>query len=247
MRANTVKQRLLVSIRGPKEALVAYKGGAHIIDVEYPTSALGTPYPLNIRAVRNAIPKRIEIATNIGEEQKRRRSTACQAALGVALAGADIIKAGLAGYSYKEAKYLGGNIVRTIKHWFPRKKVIPAVFADRNLRKKFDPIIDGPKLGKAIKADGVLIDTFNKKSKGNKLTKLLTYQEIGSFAKECHSLRLEAWIAGSIIHAEMRKLWEIGVDVICVRGAACMKGSGRMGTVSSKQVRELIKMMPRNG
>ncbi len=106
---NTVKQRLLVSIRGPKEALNAYRGGAHIIDVEYPASALGTPYPLNIRAVRNAIPKRIEIATNIGEEQRERRSTACQAVLGVALAGADIIKAGLAGYSYKEARYLGDN------------------------------------------------------------------------------------------------------------------------------------------
>ena len=150
-----MKQKLLVSIRGPKEALDAYKGGAHIIDVEYPASALGTPYPLNIKAVRNAIPKRIEIATNIGEEQRERRSTACQAVLGVALAGADIIKVGLAGYSYKEARYLGESIVRSVKHWFPYKKVIPVAFADKNLRKIFDPIKEGPKLGKAIKADGI--------------------------------------------------------------------------------------------
>ena len=43
-----MRQRLLVSIRGRKEALAAVKGGAHIADVEFPASALGTPYPLNI-------------------------------------------------------------------------------------------------------------------------------------------------------------------------------------------------------
>ena len=34
-------QRLLVSVRGPNEAVAAAKGGAHIADVEYPASALG--------------------------------------------------------------------------------------------------------------------------------------------------------------------------------------------------------------
>jgi len=241
-----MKQKLLVSIRGPKEALAAYKGGAHIIDVEYPASALGTPYPLNIKAVRAAIPRRIKIATNIGEEQRERRSTACQAVLGVALAGADIIKAGLAGYSYKEAKYLGGNIVRTVKIWFPSKKVIPAVFADRDLRRKFDPILEGPKLGKAINADGILIDTFNKKCRANKLTRLLTFEEIIKFVKKCHSLGLEAWIAGSITFEDIPELLKTGVDVICVRGAACGKGTDRMAKVSLSNVKKLMMTFPRN-
>jgi len=59
------RQRLLVSIRGKKEALSAVKGGAHIADVEYPASALGTPYPLNIHMVRNALPKTIAVSTKI--------------------------------------------------------------------------------------------------------------------------------------------------------------------------------------
>jgi len=239
-----IKQRLLVSIRGTKEAIEAYKGGAHIIDVEYPASALGTPYPLNVHAVRKAMPPKIKIATNIGEDQQERRSTACQAALGVALAGADIIKAGLAGYSYKEAKYLGDSIVRTVKYWFPKKKVIPAIFADKNLREKLDPIVEGPKLGKAIKADGILIDTFNKKLKQNKLTRLLSCNEIDCFVKKCHSLGLEAWIAGSITLDEMPELWKTGVDVICVRGAACVKGSTRMSAVSQSLVKDLVKTIP---
>lgn len=37
--------RLLVSVRGPNEAVEAAKGGAHIADVEFPGSALGTLYP----------------------------------------------------------------------------------------------------------------------------------------------------------------------------------------------------------
>lgn len=239
-----MKQKLLISIRGKIEALEAYKGGAHIIDVEYPASALGSPYPLNIKAVREVIPSKVEIATNIGEEQSERRSTASQAALGVALAGADIIKAGLAGYSYKEAKYLGDILVRTVKHWFPYKKVIPVVFADKKLKKIFEPIKEGPKLAKKIKADGVLIDTFNKKSKQNRLIGLMTFEEIRIFVNNCHRLRLEAWIAGSITVEELPRLWETGVDVICIRGAACTNDSGRMGLVSHEYVKKLVKTIP---
>ena len=71
--------RLLVSVRGPTEALAAARGGAHIADVEYPASALGTPYPLNIKAVRDRLNNegfsQVPISTNIGEDQPR-RSTA---------------------------------------------------------------------------------------------------------------------------------------------------------------------------
>lgn len=238
-----MKQKLLISVRGRKEAIEAYKGGAHIIDVEYPVSALGTPYPLNIQTVRSALPEKIEIATNIGEEQLV-RSTACQAALGVALSGADIIKVGLAKYSYRDARYLGRNLVRTVKHWFPHKKVILAVFADKILRRVFDPIKEGHKLGREIKANGILIDTFSKESKQSRLTKLLTHEEIIEFVKKCHSAKLEAWIAGSITAEEMPKLWKAGVDVICIRGAACIRGSGRMGNISRKLIKGLILSIP---
>jgi uncharacterized protein (UPF0264 family) len=50
-------QKLLVSIRCPVEAVQAAKGGAKIADVEYPASALGTPYLLNIYTVREKLNK----------------------------------------------------------------------------------------------------------------------------------------------------------------------------------------------
>lgn len=236
--------RLLVSVRGPIEALEAAKGGAHIADVEYPASALGTPYPLNIKAVRDRLDKngfkKIPISTNIGEEQKV-RSSSCQAALGVALAGSDYIKLGFAGLNYKEAVYLGDILVRTVKKWFPKKKVYPAVFPEHKYSKLFNPLKDGPKLVKKINCDGLLIDTFQKDI-GKGLLDYYTLKELTKFVKDLHRIKKEAWLAGSINKKQLQSLWKTGVDVICVRGAACekLKGEGRFGKVTSKIVKSLF-------
>ncbi len=236
-------QKLLVSVRGKYEAIEAVNGGALIADAEYPVSALGTPYPLNIWTIRQSIPKRVLVSTNIGEEQPR-RSTAAQAALGVATAGADIIKAGLAKMDFKEAAYLAGSIVRTVKHWYPKKLVIPTFFADPSLAKILDPIGEAPVLAAKVKADGVLIDTFEK-TKGKRLVDYYSYDDIGTFVKSCHKRHLQAWIAGSITKDELPLFWKTGVDVICVRGAACGKTDDRMGKVKETIVRELVRTIPK--
>jgi len=236
-------QKLLVSVRGKTEALEAVKGGALIVDAEYPTSALGTPYPLNIWTIRQSVSKNILVSTNIGEEQAR-RSTAAQAVLGVATAGADVIKAGLASMDYKEALYLARSIVRTIKYWYPHKKVIPTFFADPKLVKILDPIMDAPVLASQVKADGVLIDTFDK-SKGKQLNDYYNYNDIKAFVNSCHKHHIEAWIAGSITKDELPLFWKTGVDVICVRGAACGKTDDRMGKVKENIVRSLMNTIPR--
>jgi len=237
-------QRLLVSVRGPNEALAAARGGAHIADVEYPGSALGTPYPLNIKAVREALDQAgfqsVPISTNIGEDQPI-RSTACQAALGVAIAGADLIKCGLAGLDPKAAEYLGRNLVRTIRAWFPEKKVYPAVFPDAEFSISFDPLTDGPRLVEAIDCYGLLIDTFNK-SIGKGLLDYYDVAQLTGFVDRLHALGKEAWLAGSITKDELPQIWATGVDVICVRAAACAPkdGNARFGEVREEIVRELF-------
>lgn len=235
-------QKLLVSVRGKHEAREAVKGGAHIADAEYPESALGTPYPLNIWTIRQSVPKRIFVSTNIGEKQPG-RSTAAQAALGVATAGADIIKAGLAGLDFKEASYLSRSIVRTIKSWYPKKKVIPTFFADPDLVKILDPILEAPELASKVKADGVLIDTYDKKH-GKRLTDYYDYDNIRTFVTLCHRRHLQAWIAGSITKEELPNFWQTGVDVICVRGAACGSTDDRMAKVKETIVRQLVSTIP---
>jgi (5-formylfuran-3-yl)methyl phosphate synthase len=238
-------KRLLVSVRGANEALAAARAGAHIADVEHPSSALGTPYPLNIKAVRERLDsagfKRIPISTNIGEEQ-RVRSSACQAALGVAVAGADYVKCGLAGLDLKTAIYLGGSLVRTVQEWCPDSKVYPAVFPEEEFRVSFDPISDGPKLIEEIQCDGLLIDTYHK-GIGKGLLDYYSLAELGRFVKSVHAIGKEAWLAGSLTLDELAGLWGIEADVICVRGAACSQqlGSGRFGEVSEDLVRQLVE------
>jgi uncharacterized protein (UPF0264 family) len=200
---------------------------------------------LNILAVRRAVPKSVAVATNIGEEQSG-RSSACQAALGVALAGADIVKLGLARMSLGEAKEFGPALVRTVKKWFPKKQCIPALFADERLAQWYiDPLEDGPALAKHMRADGLLVDTFDK-TMGMGLMDYYTLDQIKRLVTKCHRLSLETWVAGSIGKEELSGLWAVGVDVACVRSAACQKGTGpgRFGEVTSDLVRDLVATIP---
>lgn len=238
-------QRLLVSVRGKNEAIEAVKGGAHIIDAEFPGSALGTQYPLNIYAIREAVPLDRLVATNIGEKQFI-WSTASQAAVGVAFVGADIIKAGLAELRPKLALRVLKRIVHHVKYWFPWKIVIPVFFADEKLRKYIEPTYKSQEIALKAGAQGVLIDTFDK-TKGRDLLSYYSLEDIKRFAKICHSAKLEAWVAGSITKEQMPDLWRTGIDVICVRVAACEVGKKapvRMGRIKKELVADLVNTIP---
>lgn len=237
------KQRLLVSIRGKNEALEAIKGGAHILDVEYPKSALGTPYPINIHTVRAHTPADRLVSTNIGEMQYR-WATALQAALGVAQAGADIIKIGLAELEKDDARDVMQRAVRNVRWWFKCKMLVATFFADD--RKGYvDPITEAATIAKSAGADGVLIDTFDKTKKKGLLDYFST-KDIAKFVKACRKHKVEVWIAGSITKEQLPRLWRTDVDVICVRGAACVEGTEgeRMEKVKAEIVRRLVKTIP---
>lgn len=240
--------RLLVSVRGPVEAIAAAEGGAGIADVEFPGTALGTPYPLNIKAVRDRLNEsgfeNTFVSTNIGEKQSG-RSTACQAALGVATAGADYVKCGLAELEPKAAAYLGRTLVRTVRDWWPEKKVYPAVFPDEEYAMFFDPLEDGPALVEEIDCDGLLIDTFNKNI-GKGLLDYYSIDQLTKFVANLHALEKEAWLAGSISAGQLPELWKTGVDVVCVRAAACepKEGDNRFGSVTAQIVSSLVRTIP---
>ena len=92
----------------------------------------------------------------------------------------------------------------------------------------------------------LLSDTFDK-GLGYGLLDCYTLADIRRFARKCHDRKLEAWLAGSIGLEELPDLWAAGADVICVRGAACEKGSGpgRFGEVSRDLVKELVGTIPK--
>src|ERR1019366_5288082 len=108
----------------------------------------------------------------------------------------------------------------------------------------FKPFKHGVELVKASKADGILIDTFNKLI-GNGLLDYCDVHQIADFVHAVHRYKKEVWIAGSLTLEELPDLWATGVDVICARGAACEStGKGRFGNVKVEIVRELVKTIP---
>ena len=80
---------------------------------------------------------------------------------------------------------------------------------------------------------------------GKRLVDYYDYDDIKTFVRACHKRRIEAWIAGSIKKEELPFFWETGVDVICVRGAACGKTDDRMGNVKQEIVTSLVRTIPR--
>lgn len=233
----------MIKVRGPKEALEASQGGAHIVDAEYPASIPGTTYPLNIHGIREKLNEsgfeKVLVSTSIGEKQFD-RALACQAALGVATAGADVVIFGLAELPLKAAVYLGDSLVRTVKKIYPGKMVMPAAYVDADMRRYFEPFADGIELAREIKAEGLLFDTYNKFA-GKGLLDYCSYREIAAFTAQCHAIGKQVWITGSIMKSELPKLWPTGVDAIGLRDAACVrKEDGRLGAVKAELVRDLV-------
>jgi uncharacterized protein (UPF0264 family) len=186
------------------------------------------------------------VSTNIGEDQSV-RATACQAALGVAMAGAGLVKFGLAGMDLRQGAYLGRSIVRTVRFWFPKAKLYPAVFPDARFGGVFDPLKEGPQLATATRADGLLVDTYDK-TMGKGLLDYASASDIKRLAAALHRQGRELWIAGSLTLDQLPSMWQAKVDVICVRGAACdqAQGDGRFGKVRATLVKELVATIPRS-
>ncbi len=133
---------------------------------------------------------------------------------------------------------------RTIREWFPEKKIYPAVFPEEEFAACLNPLEEGPKLVQAIDCDGLLIDTY-RKDIGKGLLDYYELDRLGAFVGVLHSIGKEVWLAGSIAKHELPVLWTTGVDVVCVRGAACemLQGEGRFGEVSRSVVAELVGIL----
>lgn len=235
-------QRLLVSVMDQEEALCATRGGAHLIDAEDPISALGVVSPARLTEIRRATPAHLPVTTNIGELQVS-TSKSQQAALGVALSGADVIKVGLCEQDLDGARELLIGLRDTLSQWFAAKRLVPAVFADRDSA-GCPEAIDVVSVAAELKMHGVLIDTLDKQA-GRGLLDLMSEADINVFVDACHKVGVEAWLAGSLDTAGLRCVWVCGADVARVRGAACGANvSERTARVREELVRALVETIP---
>lgn len=237
-------QRLLVSIFDWEEAIEALHGGAGIIDMEFPATALGDVKPTDILNIRRCVLNR-QMSCNIGEEQifwknengrivkktpDEMAGKSAQAALGVIACGVDIMKVGMDNMNGDVMKTVLKEIVQSMHRAFPLAQVCPVLFAneDKKYDNEVDPFTEGVDIASECGADGIMIDTRGT-TKAKKMglapsmdpdrKHIYSMEEIQKFIDYCHEKKLECMLAGSIQIPQAKPLWAMGCDVIAVRGS----------------------------
>lgn len=143
--------------------------------------------------------------------------TVSLAAMGALTSGADYIKVGLYGTSnYDEALEVMTNVVKTVKSNNPNATVVASGYGDAHRIGAVSPW-DIPKVAKESGSDLAMLDTAVKD--GKTLFDYLTIDDLEKFVEETHSYGLKSALAGSVKKEQLKPLYDIGCDVVGVRGA----------------------------
>jgi uncharacterized protein (UPF0264 family) len=232
--------KLLVSVVDTAEALESIKGGAHILDVKNPMEgSLGANFPHVIRQVKEVVPNKIEVSATIGDLPNL-PGTASLAALGAAVSGADYIKAGLFGVrTPAEATALMREVCRAVKDYDSNLKVIAAGYADFRTVGCVSPL-ELPEVVHVVGADGVLVDIKVKDGKNN-LFDFFADEELRRLVDSAHDNDLIVALAGSLDKQDVQSVWNLGADIIGVRGAVCTRKDRVKGQVQEEKVIEFVQ------
>jgi len=218
-----------------EEARAALSGGADILDVKNPKEgSLGANFPWSIKAVTELVGGRVPVSATIGDLDYK-PGTASLAALGAAFSGADYIKAGLLGVrSAEQAEDMVKNIVRAVKGYDRRKKVVASAYSDYSRVGSIPPMLL-PAVAESSGADVVMVDTAIKD--GRSTFEFMNEQGLSEFISAGKSLGLEVAIAGTIGFGDLNLLNRIDPDIIGVRGIVC--GGDRKSSIRPELVNKL--------
>jgi len=236
-----MKPKLLVSVKHGGEAIEAAYAGVDIIDVKNPREgSLGASAPWIIKAVREIVPKEIEVSAAIGDLPNL-PGTASLAALGAAMCGVNYVKAGLYGVSgLNDAIYLMSSITKAVKDYDESIKVVAVGYADSFRIGAISPKLI-PEVAYQSGADVAMIDTAVKDSK--RLLNFMNLSELRNFVKKAHNLGLLAALAGRLTFEDILLLCRLDVDIIGVRGAVCSGGDRLRGDIRRELVAKLVNLM----
>ena len=90
-------------------------------------------------------------------------------------------------------------------------------------------------------ADIAMLDTAVKD--GHTLFDYLDIDDCKKFTEEAHSYGLKVALAGSVKKDQLKPLYDIGCDVVGVRGAACVGGDRNTGHIDRTAVAELKELV----
>lgn len=232
---------LLISPINTDEALEAIEGGADIVDVKNPKEgSLGANFPWVIRNIRNITPEGMHVSATLGDVPYK-PGTVSLAAAGAVVSGADYIKVGLYGTkNYDEALEVMENVVKSVREFDKNALVVASGYADAHRVGAVDPM-EIPKIAAESGADLAMVDTAVKD--GKTLFDFMDIDKLQEFNNMIHDHGLKSALAGSIKKDQLKLLYDVGCDVVGIRGAACTGGDRNKGSIHRSAVRELKGMI----
>jgi len=233
--------KLLVSPKNLEEAKVVIKHNeVNYIDCKNPSEgSLGANFPWIIKKMKNLIPLNSSqlLSATIGDFPNLPGS-ASLAALGAAVAGADIIKIGLKGPTTEdESIFLMNKVVKAVNDYNKNIKIVVAGYADRIRMESSPEFLSLPVIAAKSGADIVMLDTYIKDGKG--LFDFLNIEQLKLFKNKAKSLNLEVALAGNLMKDSIPKIKEILPDIIGVRSIVCEGYDRNNGTIKGYLIEEL--------
>ncbi|KAF5050916.1 4-HFC-P synthase [anaerobic digester metagenome] len=232
---------LLISPINTEEAREAIEGGADIIDVKNPKEgSLGANFPWVIKEISELTPKGMYVSATLGDVPYK-PGTVSLAAAGAVVSGADYIKVGLYGTkNYDEGLEVMENVVKTVRDFNEDAVVVAAGYADAHRVGAVDPM-EIPRIAADADADLAMVDTAVKD--GKTLFDFMDEEVLTKFNDTIHDYGLKSALAGSVKKEQLSMLYDIGCDVVGIRGAACVGGDRNTGKIHRSAVSELKKFI----
>lgn len=241
------KIRLLISPRTVEEARIVINNQIDYIDCKNPEEgSLGANFPWIIKEMKGLIPSNSPqlLSATIGDFPNLPGS-ASLAALGAAVSGADIIKVGLKGpKDEKSAIKLMKNVVKAVKDYNDKTKVVAAGYADQSRMNSSPEFMKLPIIASESGSDIVMLDTYIKDNKG--LFDFLTIDQLIQFKHEAELYDLEVALAGNLRKKDIPLIYDVSPNIIGVRSVVCEGYDRNNGSIKSQLIVELKRELYKN-
>jgi uncharacterized protein (UPF0264 family) len=133
------------------------------------------------------------------------------------------------------------EVVKAVKEYNSGLKTIASGYADFRYVGCVNPL-ELPEVAHKAEADGVLVDVKIKNGK-SKLFNFLDDEKLKAFVKKAHDYNLLAALAGSLDKQDIQRVYNLGADIIGVRGAVCAKNDRLAGKLEREKVTEFANII----
>jgi uncharacterized protein (UPF0264 family) len=234
---------VLISPESYEEAASIIDCGLDIMDVKNTKEgSLGAQFPWNtLRVVELSRRAGVKTSATLGDLPFK-PGTAALAAYGAATVGVSYIKAGLHGANtHRQAYEMMEAVRRAVRMVSATADVVASGYADW---RRFGGLKPDDLVAAASDArcDLVMVDTAIKD--GKTLFDNMSMDELKAFVGRARKAGLRVALAGSLKFEHVDRLFEIGADLVGVRGAVC-EGKDRTSRISPAKAREFCELFHR--